>query len=331
MSDSLKNSGSEKEISADYNKLVMYAGTASVFIATVFILVKAGVWFASYSSSMFASLIDSMFDALTAIINLFAIRYSLTPPNDTYRFGHYKAQSLAALAQSAFIGGSAVILIIHGIKRLHHPEVVNNVDIAILVSVLAEVITLLLIAFQTYVISKTKSEAIAADRLHYLSDAMLNIGVILALVFSGMGYMWADGLFTIIIGALITKGAFSLGKTSVSTLLDISFPPEENQQIIKELIEIPHVESIHDLKTRRAGPRNFIQCHLLMDGNMSLKSSHEVTVVAEDILRKKYKDADISIHMEPLNKETLTNLEFDDITHVMSQKEIEKLKNDKKN
>ena len=92
--------------SFDYKTLVMLAGFASVATAVILIAIKGIVWFFSGSTSIFASLTDSMFDALASFINLLALRYSLTPPDDEHRFGHYKSQSLASLAQAAFIGGS---------------------------------------------------------------------------------------------------------------------------------------------------------------------------------------------------------------------------------
>ncbi|MDY6466895.1 MAG: cation transporter, partial [Succinivibrio dextrinosolvens] len=94
-----------------YRKLVLLAGGASVITAVLFILIKFGVWMISSSTVIFASLTDSIFDLLASLVNLLALRFSLLPPDDEHRFGHHKSQSLASLAQAAFIGGSAVLLI----------------------------------------------------------------------------------------------------------------------------------------------------------------------------------------------------------------------------
>ena len=163
-----------------YRKLVLLAGGASVITAVLFILIKFGVWMISSSTVIFASLTDSIFDLLASLVNLLALRFSLLPPDDEHRFGHHKSQSLASLAQAAFIGGSAVLLISHGIERCVNPVYIEHIDLALYVSIICIIFTILLVVFQTYVFRKTQSEAIAADRLHYLSDVSLNIGVIIA-------------------------------------------------------------------------------------------------------------------------------------------------------
>ena len=178
-----------------YKKLVMLAGGASVATAILFIIIKLVVWIISSSTVIFASLTDSIFDLLASLVNLLALKFSLAPPDKEHRFGHHKSQALASLAQAAFIGGSSVLLVVHGIERCLHPQGVLYLDLAIIVSVVSIVITVLLVLLQTYVYRLTKSEAISADRLHYLSDVTLNIGVLLALALSYYGYLWADGLF----------------------------------------------------------------------------------------------------------------------------------------
>lgn len=139
-----------------YRRLVMLAGTASVSTAVLFIVIKFVVWMFSGSSVIFASLTDSIFDMLASLINLLALRFSLAPPDKEHRFGHHKSQSLASLAQAAFIGGSAVLLIIHGVQRCISPEEVSHIGAALIVSIVCIVFTVLLVLLQTYVYSKTK-------------------------------------------------------------------------------------------------------------------------------------------------------------------------------
>ncbi len=296
--------------SAGYRRLVMLAGLASVTTAVVFLCLKIGVWFVSSSSSMFASLTDSLFDSMTAVLNLLALRFSVAPADREHRFGHFKAQSLASLAQAAFIGGSAVLIIVHGLEHMRDPKPVSYVGLAIAVSVVTTAGTLLLVAFQSFVYRRTRSEAIGADRFHYLSDSMLNVGVIIALILCSQGYLWADGLFASIIGALIFLGAFNIGKNAVATLLDKSLSPEENEAIMRAMLKVKGVKSLHDLKTRRAGPQCFIQCHLVLNGRMPLKAAHSIVNKAESEVEKLFPDADLTIHMEPDEKQTYDEVKF---------------------
>ncbi|MDO5351927.1 MAG: cation diffusion facilitator family transporter [Succinatimonas sp.] len=300
----------QREFSKKYRSLVMLAGLASVATAVVLITVKAIIWFYSGSTSIFASLTDSMFDALASFINLLALRYSLTPPDNDHRFGHYKSQSLASLAQAAFIGGSAVLLILHGINRFKYPQVVEHVDLAIYVSIIAMVFTLALVLFQSFVFRRTQSEAIGADRFHYLSDIGLNLGVLIALVLSQQGYLWADGLFAAIIGLFILKGAWSIGSHAIDTLLDKSLSATEMLKISQTINSVPGIISVHDLKTHRAGPKVFIQCHVVLKGCMKVCQAHRIVNEVEYKLEKLFSETEITIHMEPDIPETYETVVF---------------------
>lgn len=300
----------ECDFSKKYRTLVMLAGMASVTTAVLLITVKAVIWFYSGSTSIFASLTDSMFDALASFINLLALRYSLTPPDDDHRFGHYKSQSLASLAQAAFIGGSAALLILHGINRIEHPQEVEHVDLAIYVSIIAVVITLVLILFQSFVFKRTQSEAIGADRLHYLSDIGFNLGVIIALVLSQQGYLWADGLFAAIIGLFILKGAWDIGRRAIDTLLDKSLSATEMMKISQVINSVPGIISVHDLKTHKAGPKVFIQCHAVLKGSMTVSHAHLIINEVEHKLEDLFPETEITIHMEPDIPETYETVVF---------------------
>ena len=276
----------------NYRKIVLLAGFASVATAISLILMKAAVWFFSGSSTILASLTDSLIDCCASFINLLALRFALTP--------------------AAFISGSSILLIVHGFERLQHPEVIGYIDDAIIVTTLSLLITVCLVSFQSYVYKKTSSEAINADRYHYLSDILLNVGVVASLILSRFNFAWADGLFTVILGFYILHSAYHIGKTAIATLLDKSMPPAENAKLMALILGIDGVLSLHDLKTRQAGPHTFIQCHIVLDGNMPLTKAHKIASEAENAIKIRYPDSDITIHMEPDTDDTYKDVEFMD-------------------
>lgn len=297
-------------IDGRYRTLVLSAGIASTATATILIALKFGVWLYSGSSSILASLTDSVLDLGASLVNLLALRYALTPPDKDHRFGHFKAEALASLTQAAFIGGSAFLLIFHGLAKFKDPEPLEIVNIAIAVSIASMVLTIALVCYQAFVCKLTKSEAVGADRYHYLSDIILNLGVIAALVLSNLGYLWADGLFAALLGVYILKGSIHIGLTAIETLLDRSFSASEHETIIRRLMEIPGIKSLHDLRTRRAGPQCFIQCHIVIDGHVTLKAAHDIASASERALEKLYPDTDIMIHMEPDEDATYQDIRF---------------------
>lgn len=297
-----------------YKKLVLMAGFASVFAASLLIVMKLIMWLYSGSSAVLASLTDSLLDCCASFINLLALRYALAPADKDHRFGHFKAESLASLAQAAFIGGSALLLIAHGIDRIKDPQEVLYVNSAIIVSVISIFVTLSLVTFQGLVYKKTKSQAIGADRYHYLSDVGLNLGVVLSLVLSSLGYIWADGLFAVLLGVYICYGSYHIGSQAVSTLLDRSMSKDDHQRVMQAILSIKDVVSLHDLKTRQAGPQVFIQCHLVLPANITLHKAHDIASHAESAVAKLFPEAEITMHMEPDCDETFKGVEF--IDHV---------------
>lgn len=301
---------SASPIDRKYRTLVLSAGAASIATAGTLIALKCGVWLYSGSSSMLASLTDSVLDLAASLVNLLALRFALTPPDRDHRFGHFKAEALASLSQAAFIGGSAFLLIFHGVARVKDPVPLELVDLGIYVSIASMVITVLLVSYQAFVCKVTGSQAVGADRYHYLSDLILNMGVIAALVLSNLGYLWADGLFAAILGVFILKGSVHIALQAVATLLDRSLTPKEHEEIIKNLLEVQGVKSLHDLRTRKAGPQCFIQCHVVIDGKVTLKEAHEIATRAENAVFKLYPDADVTIHMEPDEAATYRDIKF---------------------
>lgn len=287
--------------SNSYSRLVTLAGLASTTTAGILIIAKLAAWLLTGSSSLLASLTDSLMDISASLINLFAIRYALAPADDDHSFGHGKAESLASLAQAAFITGSVLVLVMNGFSRFIAPEPMRNVDLGLWVTVGSLLLTLVLVLLQSYVVRRTDSQAIKADRLHYQSDLLFNAGVLLALGLSAWGWLWADGLFAMLLGLYILKGAIQIGYEAVQTLLDRQLPDEERDDIQRLATSIAGVNGIHDLRTRQSGQMKFIQLHLELDDQLPLVRAHELSDRAEAAIRERFPHADIIIHMDPMS------------------------------
>ena len=284
-----------------YSRWVTLASTAAVVTATLLILGKLIAWLMTDSSSLLASLTDSFMDVSASIINLLAIRYALAPADEEHRFGHGKAESLAGLIQSAFISGSALLLMMHGISSMLNQVPVVRLEAGIWVSAGSILLTLLLVSFQSLVIRKTNSVAIKADMLHYRSDLLLNGAVLLALVLAGQGWHWADGLFAILIGLFLVWGAAHIGYESVQALLDRQLPEEEQARIMALCCAVEGVHGVHDLRTRQSGPTRFVQLHLELDDQLPLVKAHQIADEAELAVRQSFERMEVIIHMDPIS------------------------------
>jgi len=286
-------------MNSDYAKLVKRAALAATSLALLLLLVKIVAWWYTGSVSVLAALVDSLVDIAASLTNLLVVRYALQPADDDHTFGHGKAESLAALAQSMFISGSALFLFLTGIQHLARPETLHAPLVGIVVTIVALFSTLVLVAFQRWVVRHTRSQAIRADMLHYQSDIVMNGAILVALVLSSYGFARADALFALGIGVYILYNALRMGYEAVQSLLDRALPEQEKQQIIALVTEWPGVSGAHALRTRQSGPTRFIQLHLEMQDTLPLVQAHHIADQIEQALRQKFPGSDVIIHQDP--------------------------------
>lgn len=282
-----------------YGQLVSRAAIAATVMASLLLVIKIFAWWYTGSVSVLAALVDSLVDIAASLTNLLVVRYSLQPADEEHTFGHGKAESLAALAQSMFISGSALFLFLTGIQHLVRPVPMNAPQIGIIVTLVALVCTVILVTFQRWVVRKTQSQAVRADMLHYQSDVMMNSAILVALGLSWYGWHRADALFALGIGAYILYSALRMGYEAVQSLLDRALPDEERQEIIAIVTRWPGVSGAHDLRTRQSGPTRFIQIHLEMDDNLPLVQAHLVAEQVEEAILRRFPGSDVIIHQDP--------------------------------
>jgi ferrous-iron efflux pump FieF len=283
----------------DKAKQLRIATYSSVATALLLVSMKLGAWLMTGSVSILASLMDSLMDSAASTLNLLAVRYSLVPADEEHRFGHGKAEPLAGLAQAAFISGSAVFLILHAVERLRFPRVLEDVGIGVAVMVVSIVLTALLLLIQRRAIQKTQSTAIRADALHYATDLLTNLSVIVALLLSSYGWVWADSAMAIGVAAYIFYSAGRIGYEAVQHLMDRELGPEIEEQILTIARREPEVRGIHDLRTRQSGQMRFVQLHLELDGDLVLDRAHAIADRIEREIAALLPDAEVIIHQDP--------------------------------
>ncbi len=297
MSDQVTSQSLEPAVAA---RLMRTATYASVAVAGTLIVVKLVAWRVTDSVSLLSTLIDSLLDAAASMINLLAVRHALMPADREHRFGHGKAEPLAALGQTAFIAGSAIFLVVEAGHRLFAPRPVLHFEAGIGVMILAIVVTFALTRFQAHVVRKTGSVAIKADSLHYLGDILVNAAVIVALLLaSQFGWFIADPLFGIAIAGYILIIAWRIARGAFDMLMDRELPERERARIKGIVLEHPSVIDMHDLRTRASGRKTFIQVHIELDGDLSLYRAHDVADEVETSLRAAYPGAEVIIHQDP--------------------------------
>ncbi|WP_396587094.1 cation diffusion facilitator family transporter [Bermanella sp. R86510] len=283
----------------DAHQLSRRATQASVAVASVLIGLKAWAYFSTGSVSMLGSLLDSVLDGVTALINFLALRYALEPADDEHRYGHGKMESIAALAQSTFMMGSAMVLVLNSFDVMLDDNPVTNSTTGIVVSVIAIILTIVLVSYQKYTLRKNPSLVVEADSLHYQGDVLMNIAVMVAFFFVDFGLFWFDAATAIAIAAFIGYNAFAIGKKSFQDLMDRQLPDVE--RAVEAIVAKSHgTEGCHDVRCRQAGQNIFVQFHLELDDELTLWSAHEIGDRIEKQIMAAFPNADVIIHHDPV-------------------------------
>jgi ferrous-iron efflux pump FieF len=285
---------------SDHGTLMHRAALASLSVTVFLIALKFVAYIATDSVSMLASLADSGLDFFASMINLVAVRSSLTPPDREHRFGHGKAEPLAGLAQGAFIAGSATFLIIEAVSRLTQPHVIERETIGFIVMGIAIAATIGLVGYQRMVVAKTASLAISSDQSHYTSDLITNVGVVVSLVLSAQfGWKYADPLIAIAIALFLAWTSWGVFRASSDQLMDHELPDEDRAKIKSLVMRHADVRNLHDLRTRASGLNTFIQFHIELDADISLTRAHEISDAVEADVMEAFPKAEILIHQDP--------------------------------
>jgi ferrous-iron efflux pump FieF len=282
-------------------KLAMSAGLASVLVAALLVALKLWAMAETGALSIAASLADSALDLMMSLGAAAAIVYAARPADEDHAFGHSSAEDLTALAQAVFIIISAVVIAWTAVHRLMSPEppVLMSEGRGMLVMGLSIVLTLALVWWQGRVARATGSKVVAADRLHYLGDLLPSVGAIAALwVSSHWGIGSVDSVVALGAAGVLAFGALHIGKSAWDALMDRAADPEILTGIAAIARDWPGVRGFHDLKTRTAGSRVFVNLHIELDGDQSLREAHDIGAGLRRAILTAYPQTDVIIHKD---------------------------------
>ncbi len=283
-----------------HGKLTQRAAIASVSMALFLLGLKIWATAETGSVAMLGSLADTGLDIIASLVTLYAVRMAAVPADTDHRFGHGKAEALAALFQTGIIVASAVAIGWRGISLIGSTQAPERPELGIAVSLVAIVTTFALILYQRSVVKRTGSVAIQADHVHYSSDLLLNASVVAALVLDSIvGVRGADPLFGVAIAAWLIWHAQDVARGAIDQLMDKEWPAERRERFVTLAGSHPELRGIHDVRTRSSGMRHFAQFHVWVDGSKSLKAIHDAMDELEARLMADFPGTEIIIHPEP--------------------------------
>ncbi len=283
------------------NGMNISAGIASACVAALLVALKLWALGQTGALSVAASLADSAMDLMVSLGALAALIYAARPADEDHAFGHTSAEDLAALGQALFVLISAGVIASAAVLRLMDasPAPLQAEGAGLAVMLISVALTAGLVTWQGRVARKTNSRVIAADRLHYLGDLLPNIGAIVALIASKYWDMGAiDGVVALAAAAMLTLGALRIGAGAWDALMDRRADPAVIDGIAAIAATWPGVHGFHDLKTRTAGSRVFVNLHIELDGAQTLHAAHDIGAGLRRAILAAYPQCDVIIHKD---------------------------------
>ncbi|MEO6718310.1 MAG: cation diffusion facilitator family transporter [Novosphingobium sp.] len=276
------------------------AALASTGIAALLVALKGWAAWTTGSTAMLGSLADTALDLISSLATLVGVWVAGQPADRQHRFGHGKAEALSAMFQVVLMSISALALGIRAVQQIVAHERTAAAGDGIMVSGLAIVATLGLLAWQRKVIARTGSVAISTDHLHYKADLLVNLAVIAALVLEqNLGVAHADPVFGLAIALWLGWGAWRASQQAIVQLMDREWPEEKRQRFVEVMARHPELRGVHDLRTRTSGNRDFVQFHVWVDPDMSIRQAHTVMDEIETKLRAEFPGVEMLIHPDP--------------------------------
>lgn len=280
--------------------LTRSAAFASIAMALFLGVLKGWAAWRTGSTAMLGSLADTALDLVASLVTLAGVWVAARPADETHRFGHGKAEALAAMVQVVLIALSAAGIAFRAVIHLIGGGRTDAAAEGIGVSLIAILATFALLAWQRRVIARTGSLAIRTDNVHYKSDLFLNLAVIAALVLDQvLGFHHADPLFGLAIAGWLLWGAWRASIEAVDHLMDREWPEEKRLRFVECAARHPELRRLHDLRTRTSGERDFAQFHVDLPPQMTVAEAHQILERVEADLLAAFPGIELVIHVDP--------------------------------
>ncbi len=284
------------------------AATSSVFGAVFLTAGKIVVGLATGSLGILAEAAHSGLDLAAAVMTLFAVRESGRPADSSHLYGHGKVENLSALFETLLLLATCVWIIYGAVGRLISGAVeieVNFWSFAVMVVSIIVDVSRSRVLYRAA--RKYNSQALEADALHFSTDIWSSAVVIVGLASVKAGDLYprvawlryADAVAAIVVALIVVQVSFRLGMRTMHALIDAA-PAGLAERIAREVEKLAGVRDCHNVRVRYSGSQLFVDAHVLVDGDQSLRQAHELTDDIEAAIRHVVPDADVTVHPEPV-------------------------------
>jgi cation diffusion facilitator family transporter len=274
----------------------------SVATAVVTIALKLFAWKLTGSVGLLSDAMESFVNLLAALVAFWALTVARKPADPEHAFGHTKAEYLASGFEGMAILAAAAAITAVALDRLQHPQPLAEIGVGLLVSVAASAVNGVVAVVLIRASRRLDSITLRADAWHLLTDVATSAGVLagVALVWA-TGWLVLDPVVALLVAANIVWTGLKLLHETGQGLLDRALN-QEDQRKIEAILDRFRVRGVdfHEVRTRAAGPRRFVQMHVLVPGAWSVQSGHDLLEEVETDLVAALPGLSVITHLEPL-------------------------------
>lgn len=275
----------------------------SVAASLVTMALKFAAYFLTGSVSLFSDAAESLVNLVGGLVAFAALTIAARPADDDHAYGHDKAEYFSSGVEGALILVAAISIMYAATERFFHPQALHDLGSGLLFSLAAAVVNFVTARFMLRFALKHDSITLEADAKHLLTDVWTSTGVLGGLsvvMFAPPSWQILDPIMAVVVGLNIVVTGVGLIRRSMAGLMDSSLPEGEVQRIEAEVRRLlPDEASFHNLRTRKAGPRRFIEFHLLLSGDASVSESHALCDRIEAAIAEILPRTSVTIHVEP--------------------------------
>jgi len=278
----------------------------SVVAAATLVVLKLSVGLATHSLGLVSEAAHSGTDLVAALLTFFAIRVAARPADVTHQFGHGKAEHLSALAEAAFLVLVSLFISVRAIERLSGT---TSTHVSVTWYALVVVVVVLMIDLSRTVVSfrvaqRYDSAALSSNALHFGSDFVGSLAVLVGLLAARHGHPNGDAVAALFVGVLVLLGAARLIKVNVDVLMDRA-PAEAEAAAIAAIGELNPAVELRRLRMRQAGGRQFADVVIGVPPSAAVGQGHAAADAVEEAVGRALPNADVVVHVEPLDDVTL--------------------------
>lgn len=283
------------------------AALSSVVAAVGLTGIKLVVGLVTGSLGILAEAAHSALDLIAALMTFFAVKVSDKPADSSHLYGHGKVESLSAMLETLLLLVTCIWIVYEAINRLFfNPIEVRVTYWAFLVMGISIVVDFSRARMLSKTAKKYKSQALEADALHFSTDIWSSVVVIIGLICveisrvkPSLAFLHeADAVTALIVAAIVIYIGIRLGIRTIHALIDAA-PKGAREQISSAVSAMTEVKNCHKVRIRSSGANYFVDVHVLIDGNKSLREAHKLTEDIEHTIRKILPGADVTVHPEP--------------------------------